>query len=65
MSNGKVKDYEGTIFSQAEKIALEKYSSGTYPKIFPWELNESNESNDVEIVYFHYHVATGLLLENL
>jgi hypothetical protein len=25
-----------SIFDQAEKLALEKYSNGKYPVIFPW-----------------------------
>ncbi len=39
--NEYVKNYEGTISTQAEKIALEKHSHGVYPKIFPWEKNKS------------------------
>ena len=39
LNNGCTKNYEENISSYAEKIALEKYSGGTYPMIFPWEIN--------------------------
>jgi len=26
-----------TISNRAERIVLEKYSNGTYPKVYPWE----------------------------
>jgi hypothetical protein len=45
-SNEYIKDYEGTISTQAEKIALEKYSQGIYPKVFPWKLNNDELNND-------------------
>jgi len=38
------KNYEGTISTQAEKLALEKHSNGIYPKVFPWEINKINSN---------------------
>ncbi len=43
--NEYVKNYEGTISTQAEKIALDKHSNGVYPNIFPWETSKLNEIN--------------------
>lgn len=45
-----VKDYKGTISTQAEKIALETHSNGTYPDIFPWENNKINKIDKVNNV---------------
>lgn len=62
VANGYIKDYEGTITQQAEKIALKTYSDGVYPKVFPWEksdnenqvdnkLKDENEDNEDEDDY--------------
>ena len=49
VTNGFVKNYEGTVTSQAKKIALEKYSNGEYPHVFPWEKNnEKNNENNIK-----------------
>lgn len=37
VNSGYVKNYEGTITTQAEKIALQTHSNGIYPDKFPWE----------------------------
>lgn len=43
VNSGYVKDYEGTITTQAEKIALQTHSNGTYPDKFPWENNKIDD----------------------
>jgi len=47
VNSGYVKDYEGTITTQAEKIALQTYSNGTYPLTFPWEKNKIDDLDDL------------------
>ena len=42
--NGYVKNYEDRISTQAEKVALKRYSDSKYPKIFPWEKKKLNHS---------------------
>lgn len=43
INSGYIKDYEGTIATQAEKIALQTHSNGTYPDKFPWENNKIDD----------------------
>lgn len=54
VNSGYVKNYEGTITTQAEKIALETYSNSTYPDIFPWE---NNKVDDFDYDYDYDYVC--------
>jgi hypothetical protein len=48
VNSGYIKDYEGTITTQAEKIALQTHSNGAYPNIFPWENNKIDKVNNFD-----------------
>lgn len=61
VNSGYVKNYEGTITTQAEKIALQTYSNGTYPDIFPWE-NNKVDNFDYDYDYNYQLICKNILI---
>jgi hypothetical protein len=56
VNSGYVKNHKGSISAQAEKIALETYSNGVYPDIFPWEKCDTDDicGDCIDAIYFPF-----------
>ena len=57
LSQGIVNEY--TVSTRAEKMALDKYSNGSFPKIYPWEKENIYDIN--KFIFFMLIYFIGII----